>query len=98
MYQDYPMSPRRFHWESQSTCHAETPTGKRYANIGRGEQSALLFVRERQKDERGAAMAYMNLGAVRYLRHEGERPMRIEWEMARPMPAEFFQAAKLAAG
>lgn len=98
MYRDYPMSPRRFHWESQSTCHGGTPTGKRYLEIGHGEQKAMLFVRERQQDERGAAMAYMNLGAVRYLRHEGERPMRIEWEMQRPMPAEFFQAAKLAAG
>ena len=43
-------------------------------------------------------MPYMNLGAVRYRRHEGERPMRIEWQMERPMPAEFFESAKLAAG
>jgi hypothetical protein len=98
MYRDYPISASLFHWESQSTCHPATKTGARYLNVGHGAQEALLFVRERQRDERGSAMAYMNLGAVRYRRHEGERPMRIEWEMQRPMPAEFFQAAKLAAG
>lgn len=98
MYRDYPITPSLFHWESQSTCHPATKTGARYLEVGGGLQEALLFVRERQQDERGAAMAYMNLGDVRYKRHEGERPMRIEWEMQRPMPAEFFQSAKLAAG
>lgn len=98
MYRDYPLSPTRFHWESQSTCHAGTRTGQRYLEVGHGAQRALLFVREFQADERGVAMPYVNLGPVRYRGHEGARPMRIEWELERPMPADVYQQAKLAAG
>ncbi len=98
MYKDYPLSPTLFHWESQSTCHAGTPTGRRYLNVGHGPARALLFVRETQRDERGIAAPYVNLGEVTYRTHEGGRPMRITWELARPMPADLYQEAKLAAG
>jgi len=47
MYRDYPLSERRFHWESQSTCHDGTPTGRRYLTLGHGENTGLLFVRQR---------------------------------------------------
>jgi superfamily II DNA or RNA helicase/HKD family nuclease len=30
LYDDYPISPTRFHWESQSTCHEDAPAGRRY--------------------------------------------------------------------
>ena len=36
LYDDYPLSPTRFHWESQSTCHEETPTGRRYISATSG--------------------------------------------------------------
>ena len=98
MYKDYPRSPTRFHWESQSNCHAGTPTGRRHTRTGLGEDRALLFVRESQTDSRGVAMPYINLGDVTYLRHEGARPMRIDWELVTAMPASFYQEAKLAAG
>lgn len=98
MYRDYPLSPALFHWESQSTCHTGTPTGLRYLSVGHGAQRGLLFVRERQDDDRGSAMPYVNLGPVRYRSHQSARPMRIEWALERAMPAEFYQQAKLAAG
>lgn len=92
------LSPTRFHWESQSSCHAGTKTGRRYLEIGAGAHRALLFVRELQADDRGVALPYTNLGPVRYVRHEGARPMRIEWALERAMPAGLYQQAKLAAG
>ena len=98
MYRDYPLSEQRFHWESQSTCHEGTPTGRRYLTLGHGEDTGLLFVRQRQKDDRGVAMPYVNLGPVRYAGHTGARPMQIEWELDEPMPADLYQEAKLAAG
>jgi len=98
MYRDYPLSPTRFHWESQSTCHAGTPTGRRYLRVGDGRQRAVLFVRETQSDERGVASPYTCLGDVRYVHHRGARPMQIEWELETPMRADFYQQAKLAAG
>lgn len=30
LYRDYPISPKRFHWESQGVTRAETATGRRY--------------------------------------------------------------------
>ena len=46
MYQDYPISPTLFHWESQSPTSVASKTGQRYAN---GTSHVLLFVREEQK-------------------------------------------------
>jgi len=58
----------------------------------------MLLVRERQKDERGETMPYVNLGPVIYRSHTGNRPMSIEWELAHEMPMWLFQETKRAAG
>ncbi len=99
LYNDYPITDHRFHWESQSSCHEDTETGRRYLAVkADGPQQALLFVRQRKSDERGETMPYTLLGPCTYLGHRGARPMQIEWELARPMPAAFYQEVKLAAG
>jgi hypothetical protein len=99
LYQDYPLSPSRFHWESRSDCHPGTKTGRRYLEVRRGsDQHALLFVRQRRLDERGETMPYLLLGPVYYGSHRGERPMQIEWDLAHRMPARDFQEMKVAAG
>jgi hypothetical protein len=99
LYQDYPLSTTVFHWESQSTCHEGTPTGRRYLEIlPSSERHALLFVRQRRHDERGTTMPYLLLGPVFYRKHTGGRPMQIEWQLAHPMPARDFQEMKVAAG
>ena len=46
MYNDYAISERLFHWQSQSTTSASSPTGLRYVN---GSSKVLLFVREFNK-------------------------------------------------
>lgn len=99
LYNDYPISDRVFHWESQSNCHPDTPTGRRYLAVGHDpNQHALLFVRQRRTDERGETTPYTLLGPCTYRTHRGARPMQLEWELARPMPAAFYQEVKLAAG
>jgi len=99
LYQDYPLSQSAFHWETQSNCHAGTPTGRRYLSIKRGSaQQALLFVRQRKTDDRGETTPYLLLGPVSCRNHRGERPMQIEWNLAYPMPAGDFQEMKVAAG
>ncbi|MDW7712495.1 MAG: DUF3427 domain-containing protein [Deferrisomatales bacterium] len=97
-YDDYPISPTEFHWESQSVTRAVSPTGRRYVNHEREGGHVLLFVRQRKKDGRGETMPYRFLGPVSYVRHEGERPMRIVWRLRHAMPAELFQEAKVVAG
>jgi superfamily II DNA or RNA helicase/HKD family nuclease len=99
LYNDYPISPTRFHWESQSTCHEDTPTGRRYLAARPGSAGrVLLFVRQRRQDDRGETMPYVHLGPAYYERHRGGRPMQIEWELAHPMPAWLYQETKRAAG
>jgi hypothetical protein len=97
-YADYAVSPSLFHWESQNATSSSSPTGRRYVeHVQRGTR-VILFVRERKEDERGVSMPYLCLGPARYVSHESERPMRILWELESAMPADFFQATKVAAG
>lgn len=97
-YNDYPLSPTLFHWESQNATTADSPTGRRYREHARLGSRVVLFVRERRKDDRGESMPYVCLGPAEYVSHESERPMRITWRLARPMPPALFQEAKVAAG
>lgn len=98
LFNDYPVSPTRFHWESQSKTSAESETGRRYREGGTDGWRTLLFVRQSKFDSRGMTSPYLFLGPARYVSHEGERPMRIIWELERAMPAGFFAEVKIAAG
>jgi len=94
MYHDYPISPTLFHWESQSRTTVASPTGQRYLYC---TSNVLLFVRETAVDEYGTGAPYLFLGQATYVKHEGERPIAITWKLKRPMPIDFFAAAKVVA-
>jgi hypothetical protein len=96
MYQDYAINDRLFHWQSQSTTSAASPTGQRY--IGNAEQGCtiLLFGRE-YKNRNGLAQPYSFLGPARYVDHRGSRPMSITWRLEHPLPARLLRTlARLA--
>jgi len=93
MYQDYPISPTLFHWESQSTTSIESKTGHRYLS---GSSRVLLFVREHKQDEFGTA-PYLFLGPATYAGHKGERPIAITWQLDHAMPTDFYTSATVAA-
>ena len=97
-YADYPISPTLFHWESQNTASPDTQTGCRYVEQPAEGTNVILFVRERKKDGRGETLPYHCLGRTRYRSHESERPMKILWELERPMPGWLYQAGKVVAG
>ena len=92
MYNDYSISERLFHWQSQSTTAENSPTGQRYIHHKEGGSKVLLFVREFKSDRvtRGAE-AYTYLGTADYRKHEGSKPMSITWELDRPIPAKFLK-------
>jgi hypothetical protein len=98
MYRDYAISRRRFHWESQSGIHSETTTGRRYIEHEKSGHAILLFVRQRRLSRPNVTAPYTFLGPCRFVGHRGARPMAIEWELARDMPAWLFQEVKVAAG
>ena len=97
-YADYPISPTLFHWESQNTASPDTPTGRRYIEQPDRGTNVVLFVRERKRDGRGETLPYHCLGRARYRSHEAARPMKVLWELERPMPGWLYQAGKVVAG
>ena len=95
LYKDYAISPTLFHWESQSTTSQQSPTGQRYIRHRELGGNILLFVRARKKQD-GLTVPYTFLGAADHESHKGERPIAFVWKLRRPMPADFFQGAKVA--
>jgi hypothetical protein len=69
MYNDYSINEWLFHWQSQSTTSAESPTGQRYIRHKETGNRVLLFVREFKKDVAGAA-PYTFLGLADYVKHQ----------------------------
>jgi len=92
MYHDYSINENLFHWQSQSTTAAESPTGQRYIHHRERGSKILLFVREFKADRiTGGAEAYTFLGTANYVKHEGSKPMNITWKLDRPIPAKFLK-------
>ena len=91
MYQDYAINERLFHWQSQSTTSAESPTGRRYIEHAERGYTVLLFGRE-SKSRNGLAQPYFFLGPARYVDHSGSRPMSITWRLEHPLPARLFRS------
>jgi superfamily II DNA or RNA helicase len=97
-YKDYPISPTLFHWESQSRTATVSVTGQRYISHVRGGSKVALFVREANDDERGESNPFLCLGYAHHVSHKSDKPMQIIWELERPMPADIYGRAKVAAG
>ena len=79
MYRDYAISPTLFHWESQSTTSVTSPTGRRYLRHRTEGTNVLIFVRDQQTDDLGAA-PYLLLGSADYVSHTRRSPDRDHME------------------
>ena len=86
MYNDYSINETLFHWQSQSTTSAASPTGQRYRYHREQGSKVILFVREYDKIENITA-PFMYLGLADFVSSEGSRPMNIIWQLQRPIPA-----------
>jgi len=96
MYQDYAINDRLFHWQSQSTTSAESPTGRRYINHAGQGYTVLQFGRE-HKSRSGLAQPYSFLGPARCVNHSSSRPMSITWRLEYSLPARLLRTlARLA--
>lgn len=92
-YRDYPISDTQLHWESQSTTSQASGTGQNYLHFKERGYTLLFFARlERQINGETAPFVY--LGPARHLLSaEGERPIRMIWELEHPMPAALLEGA-----
>lgn len=90
-YRDYPISATRLHWESQSTTSQASATGLNYLHFKEQGYTILFFARvERQID--GVTAPFFYLGpAKELLSADGDRPIRMVWELEYPMPASLLE-------
>jgi len=84
-YQDFAVSPTRFHWQSQSTTRENSAIGQRHIRQHENGARFLLFVRPKKDDP------FLFLGPLHYVSLSGSRPMSIYWDLKHPMPAWFFE-------
>ncbi len=92
-YRDYPISATRLHWESQSTTNQASPTGQNYLHFKERGYTVLFFARiERQIAGETAPFIYLG-PAETLLSAEGDRPIRMVWELKYPVPAGVLEEA-----
>lgn len=94
-YDDYAISPKLFHWQSQNAASANTPAGQRYIHQGEGPDcpwTFQLFVQETK------GHAFRACGPVEYVSHRGEKPMSITWRLQYPLPPRLFEAFSVLRG
>jgi len=89
MYNDYAISERLFHRQSQSTTSALSPTGQRYIS---DSSKVLLFLREVNKIG-NFSQPFVCLGTARYVSIKGSKPMSIVWRLDAEIPAWFMRKA-----
>jgi len=76
----------RFEWESQATTTQEGAKGRRILRHEAEGRSIHLFVRYNTKDADGKGEPFVYCGTVRALRHEGNEPVRVWFELHQPLP------------
>lgn len=92
MYKDYAINETLFHWQSQSTTSASSPTGQRYIHHQKTGTKILLFVRAFDKIN-NVSQPYICLGTANYVSHTGSKPMSIVWRLDNPIPPGFMKDA-----
>ena len=85
MYEDYAITDKLFHWQSQSQTSDISPVGKRYINHVERGYTPILFVRDRKKLVNGLTAPYYYAGPLKYVRHEGSKPISFVWELQYPL-------------
>jgi hypothetical protein len=92
---DQPISPTLLHWESQSTVARRHKAAKHYFQFQDLGYTILLFARM-TKGQGMLTAPFAFVGpASRLIQCEGERSLRMTWELERAMPAELFEQARL---
>lgn len=96
LYHDYAINQELFHWESQSTTSASSPTGLRYQRHGEQGSNVVLFVRRAKTGDIGTE-PYTCLGTAQFQSCEDSKPMQVVWKLDRRAPVELYLEARAAA-
>lgn len=93
-YRDYAISRTLFHWESQATQSARSPSVRRNVEHGSRGGTIMLFVRESKQTTAGVTAPYYCLGPADYVDSRGDRPVAFTWRLREAMPEQLFELAR----
>lgn len=91
LYQDYAISERQFHWQSQHDVRIQSNDGQRIIHQQDNGWKYLLFVRDRKRDEFDFTNAYYFLGEMEYESSHGECPINVIWNMKHDIPGNILE-------
>ncbi|GAA4400562.1 DUF3427 domain-containing protein [Quisquiliibacterium transsilvanicum] len=86
-YDDYAISPARFHWKTQNRANPSNASGRRYLESPGNGWRFFLFLRE----DRDAAFAFAGRVELESHEYDGRGPIGITWRLAQPLGAELFR-------
>ncbi|HLP38355.1 DUF3427 domain-containing protein [Lacibacter sp.] len=99
LYDDFAISDKVFHWQSQNAVTPDSEKGLSYIDHKKKDKRILLFVREKNEDQFGNKISFVFLGEGNIQDYYGSRPMSIKWELNEPMPPYLWKdSAKMAVG
>ncbi len=94
MYEDYAITDRLFHWQSQSQTSDTSAVGRRYIEHQAQGFTPILFIRDRKRLSNGLTSPYFFAGPLRYHKHEGSKPITFIWELEYALPAKALSWAR----
>lgn len=94
LYEDYAISPTRFHWQSQNRVRVESTQGQRIVQQRSNGWKYILFVRDAKTDEYGNTNGYYCLGLMDYVSSHGECPINVVWSMQETIPGFVLENAR----
>jgi hypothetical protein len=94
MYEDYAITDKLIHWQSQSQTSDVSPVGERYINHLQRGYFLMLFIRDRKKLSNGLTSPYFFAGPIKYKTHEGSKPISFVWELEHALPAKVLTWAR----
>lgn len=89
-YRNYPISPSKFHWESQSTTSLKSKAAQRYIHHSELGSEIVMAIRRSDVNEFNLTSAYTLVGEIDYVHHQNEKPIQFEWDLKRPMPNQLY--------
>lgn len=94
MYEDYPISRTRIHWQSQNNTTPESLPGRRITRHRDHDYTILVFARHLES-EYGVTMPFTYLGPAEIVEFHGSRPITCIWDLQDAMPWDLFEKARV---
>ena len=79
-FDDYFIDELHFHWQSQNSTSLDSKRGQQIINHVKNKSRVYLFVRQHKLRGKKAS-PFVFHGEVKYISHEGEKPMIVIWEL-----------------